>query len=84
MPDAADDVGEVFQYVRPTLVVGEATTADALPKNVVVEHAIGQVSGMTIEVLLDSCRQNHFQTGTHKMTPPPENRAKVSLCVEKL
>ena len=50
MPDAADEADKVFTYARPTLVVGEATTADALDKNTAVEHAVGSVSGMTLEM----------------------------------
>ena len=44
MPDAADEADKVFTYARPTLVVGEATTADALDRKVVVDHAVGSVS----------------------------------------
>ena len=50
MPDAADDADKVFTDKRPTLVVGEATTADALDKNTVVEHAVGTVGGITLEM----------------------------------
>ena len=50
MPDAVDEADKVFSYARPTIVVGEATTSDALDKNTAVEHALGNVSGLTLEM----------------------------------
>ena len=50
MPDAADEASEVFKYARPTLVVNEATTQDALEKNAKVEYAVGDVAGLTLEM----------------------------------
>ena len=50
MPDIEDTVDKVFTCARPTLVVSEATTEDALDKNTAVEHAIGSVNNMTLEM----------------------------------
>ena len=50
MPDARDAPESVFSYARPTLVVGEATTQDVLDPNVVVEHAVGRVNNIDLEM----------------------------------
>ena len=50
MPDAPDEVEKVFTYARPSLVVGEATATDALDINTTLEHALGSVSSMTLEM----------------------------------
>ena len=50
MPDAADAPESVFSYAHPTLVVGQATTQDALDPNVVVEHAVGSVNNIHLEM----------------------------------
>ena len=50
MPDAPDDAWNVFTYARPTLVLSEASTTDALDKNTVVENALGSINNMTVEM----------------------------------
>ena len=61
MPDAPDNLESVFADKRPTLVVGEATTDGAIDKNMAVEHAVGSVNGMTLEMSSVFDEQFHSQ-----------------------
>jgi hypothetical protein len=58
MPDVAEVPENVFENVRPTLVVGEADTAEAIDKDTAVEHAIGSISEMNLQ--MSSQFENQF------------------------
>ena len=65
MPDVADSPENVFEYARPTLVVGEADTNEALDKDTVLEHAIGSIS----EVKLQMSNQFENQYVSNRESP---------------
>ena len=45
---APNDVGDLFSGVRPSIVVGEASTEATFAQEVVVEQAFNKVTGMTV------------------------------------
>ena len=50
MPDAPEDMQNLFEHQRPVLVVGEGTTTHAIEKDVVAEFALGSVTEVKLEM----------------------------------
>ena len=50
MPDAVVDDAKIFENLRPSLVINEASTEDALPHDQVAEYALQSISNMQLKL----------------------------------
>ena len=50
MPDVVMEDAEIFSNVRPTLVVGEGITQEAMPDDQVAEYALGSLAQMNLSL----------------------------------
>ena len=50
MHDTAENVEQLFQHVRPSIVTDEGASADALPPEVVLEQGLGSVATMQVRM----------------------------------
>ena len=50
MPDKPNTDSTIFQDLRPSIVTGDASSTDVLHEEVIAEHALKSISGLTIEM----------------------------------